>query len=388
MRFLLLCGTALMLAGPALADPFGFQVTIDGRTDSRSYRSAEDTLDALKSNGLRQINPNYTDTSAANANIQFRGVPALASYAAGSSVLRFAVPGAGIDREFAGATRDESAELLRRYFEGREGGAEITRILRLAVRTTAADPIAGNPASAMNQAVARDFDAILGAGGPSNAASLGVRFGSFSGAGFRTRTLDLPIGLSWSLSDRDTLEVDAPLSMADTEGATSYGGNIGVRYRRRVTDNWTLQPSLRVGGAGSVDLGSGSGIYSAALNSSYRIKVNPEWGLNIVNGLTYVSTFPVHVGAYQLDYDLSNVVFRNGVAVSYDAGIQVMGRATTISVFAVDTRFTGDAVYISNYQEFGIYATVGTTAPLRLGLTGLVGEHGARGFYINTGLSF
>lgn len=370
------------------ADPFELNLNIDGRPDRRTYTSAEDAIDALDGGGLRQINPDYTDVSAATADILFRGIPIRASFAAGSSALQFQLDALRINRTFSGATRDDSVELLRRYFEGRDGADELTRILRYGVRTTAADPIAGNPASATNRMVAHDFDRALSGGVGSTGASIGVRFGSFSGAGHNTRTLDLPLGLSWQLSDDDVLEVDAPLSMADTEGAMSYGANIGIRWRRRVTPDWILQPSVRVGGAGSVDLAGGSGLYSVALNSTYTYRINDDWRLTLANGVTYVSTFPVSVGDYRLDYDLKNVVFRNGLAVSYDTGIRLAGLATTVSAFIVDTRFTGDAVFVRNYQEFGVYGTFGTQAPIRVGITGLVGERGVRGFYVNTGMSF
>lgn len=370
------------------ADPFELNLNIDGRADRRTFNSAEDAVDALEAGGLRRISPAYTDISAATADIMFRGIPITASFTAGSPALQFQLEALGINRTFDGATRDDSVELLRRYFEGRDGGRELTRILQYGVRTTAADPIAGHPAAATNRMVAVDFDRALSGGPDTTGASIGARFGSFSGAGHNTRTLDLPLGLTWRLSDDDVLEVDAPLSMADTEGAMSYGASIGVRWRRRVTPDWILQPSLRVGGAGSVDLAGGSGIYSVGLNSTYNFRINDEWRVTLANGVTYVSTFPVNVGDYRLDYDLKNVVFRNGIAVTYDTGIRLAGLATSISAFVVDTRFTGDAVFVRNYQEFGVYGTFGTQDPIRVGITGLVGERGVRGFYVNTGMSF
>jgi len=378
---------AALLAGPARADPFDVAVTINGIPNQRSFTSAEDAVNLLQTNNLRGLNPGYTDISPADANILFRGIPVQASFAANSTALRFIVPGTGLDRTFVGATRDESVEQLRRFFEGQSGAAELTRILRFGVRTTAADPIAGSPSSAMNRAVARDFDAAFG-GASGGGASLGVRFGSFSGAGYNTQTLDIPLGLAWQVSDDDLVEVDVPLSTSTTEGARSYGANVGVRWRRRMTPEWTLQPSIRVGGAGSLDLASGSGLYSVALNSTYNWQVNDDWRVTLGNGITYVATFPISVGKYSLDYDLRNIVFRNGVAVTYQTGIQLAGLATAVSVFAIDTRFTGDAVYVRSYQEFGVYGNFGTVDPLRVGVTGLVGDRGIRGFYLNAGVSF
>ncbi len=377
-----------LYAAPAVADPFAFTVTINGVSNQRSFTSAEDAVNALEAGNLRALNPSYTDLSPANADILFRGIPVQAAFAANSTALRFVVPGTGLDRTFIGATRDESVELLRRFFEGQGGAAELTRILRFGVRTTAADPIAGNPTSAMNRAVARDFDAAFSRASGGGGASLGVRFGSFSGAGFSTQTLDLPIGYAWQISDDDLVEIDVPVSATDTEGARSYGANVGVRYRRRVTPEWTLQPSFRIGGAGSLDLASGSGLYSLALNSTYNWQVNDDWRITVGNGITYVATFPISVGRYSIDYDLKNIVFRNGVAVTYQTGLQIAGLATAVSAFMIDTRFTGDAVFIRSYQEFGVTGIFGTTDPIRVGVTGLVGDRGTRGFYFNAGMSF
>ena len=53
--------------------------------------------------------------------------------------------------------------------------------------------------------------------------------------------------------------------------------------------------------------------------------------------------------------ELQNTVFRNGIVLTVDFGIRLADRALLLSAFAVDTRFTGDAVYIQNYQEFGVF---------------------------------
>src|SRR5215210_1671823 len=44
-------------------------------------------------------------------------------------------------------------------------------------------------------------------------------------------------------------------------------------YRRRMTETWTLQPSVRVGGAGSVDLGAASGAFGLGVVSTLRLPI-------------------------------------------------------------------------------------------------------------------
>lgn len=388
-RHLLAASAALLLASAAEArDPFGIVLNVDGQTGSAGFTRLEDAYRALDTAGLQSIVAGYTETSAATADINLRGVPAQGIFTLNSPALRIVIPGAGIDITFNGATRDESRRLFEDWLRG-QGSSEVNRVLRLAAATTSIDPVAGNPNAAMNQFVAADFGrAVETAVGGGSGFGLGVRFGSFSSAGYNTRSISLPINQTFELSPNDTIELDFPLTWTDTEGARSYAGNIGVMYRRRVFDWWTLQPSFRVGGVGSIDLGGGSGVYSAALNSTMRFELPADFRFVLANGITYVSTFPVSVGSYSIDYDLKNIVYRNGVVLSRDLGVQLAGRPLVGSVFAVDTRFTGDDVYIRNYQEFGAFAQLGRDSPARLGFTFLTGDRGVRGFWLSTGVQF
>lgn len=389
LRHLLAAGAALLLATTAEArDPFGIALNVDGQTGSAGFTRIEDAYRALDTAGLQSIVAGYTDTSAAIADINLRGVPAQGIFTLNSPALRIVIPGAGIDITFNGATRDESRQLFEDWLRG-QGSSEVNRVLRLAAATTSIDPVAGNPNAAMNQFVAADFGrAMETAVGGGSGFGLGVRFGSFSSAGYNTRSVSLPINQTFTLSPNDTIELDFPLTWTDTEGARSYAGNLGILYRRRVLDWWTLQPSFRIGGVGSIDLGGGSGVYSAALNSTMRFDLPADFRFVLANGITYVSTFPVSIGSYSIDYDLKNIVYRNGVVLSRDLGVEVAGRPLVGSIFAVDTRFTGDDVYIRNYQEFGAFAQLGRDSPARLGFTFLTGDRGVRGFWLSTGVQF
>ena len=369
-------------------EPFSVTLTVHGQTGSASFTRIEDAYRALDTAGLQSIVSSYTDTSPASADINLRGVPAQGIFLRDSPALRIVIPGAGVDVTFNGITRDESRRLFEDWLRG-QGSSEVNRVLRFAAATTSIDPVAGNPNAAMNQFVAADFGrAVETAVGGGSGFGLGVRFGSFSSAGYNTRSISLPINQTFELSPNDTIEVDFPLTWTDTEGARSYAGNVGVMYRRRVFDWWTLQPSLRIGGVGSIDLGGGSGVYSAALNSVMRFELPADFRFVLANGITYVSTFPVSIGSYSVDYDLRNVVYRNGIVISSDLGVEVAGRPLVGSIFAVDTRFTGDDVYIRNYQEFGVFAQLGRDSPARLGFTFLTGDRGVRGFWLSTGIQF
>lgn len=384
---------SLLLALAATAaqarDPFEVALDVAGQTGSRGFASIERAVDTIASTAtLQSLVPSYTEVSPATALVNLRGLGASVAFAAGSSSLSFAVPQAGIAETFNGATRAESAELLRRWLEGR-GNSAVNGILRAAVRDTGVDPVAGNPNSLTSRMVAADFDRALDAAtGVRVGAGFGARFASFTTGGLNSRNISLPLDYSWRLSDRDTLQLDAPLAYTDTEGAASYSGNLGLMWRRKVTPNWTLQPSLRIGAVGSRDLGSVAGAWSVALNSTLNLDLGNGLRLTVANGISHVSTIPVSIGRVSVDYDLSNTVFRNGLVLTRDLGFEVMKRPIQGAVFAVDTRYTGTAVYTRAYQEFGVTFMAGKVDPIRLGLTYLTGDHGIRGFTVNTGVVF
>jgi hypothetical protein len=389
MRLAVFALALSLAAGTAAArDPFTVTLTVDGQTGSQGFTTIEGAYNALSTQGLQGIVAGYTDVSAADVALDLRGVPAQGSFAAGSPVLRIVVPGAGIDETFAGATRDESRQLFEDWLKGR-GNSQVNRLLRFAAASTPIDPVAGNPNALMNQMVASDFNAAVAAAeGGGGGFGLGARFGSFTAAGFRSQTLQLPFDYQWQLTERDTLELQAPIAWNDTSGANSYSGNIGVLWRRRVTDAWTLQPAFRIGGVGSIDLGSGAGAYSLGLTSTYRLRLAEDWRLTIGNNITYLSTIPISVGEFSIDYGIANTVFRNGLVLTHDLGLTVAGQALTGSAFVVDTRFTGDEVYVKSYQEFGVFVSTRGRNLVGLGVSFLTGERGVTGFAFNAGVRF
>ena len=392
MRAKMACGAAMAAAGltaPATArDAFEINLDVNGQTGGRGFSSVESAVNTLSNTGaLQALVPSYTDTSPATATVDLRGITAITSFQAGSTTLHVVIPSAGIDQTFTGATRADSAEAFLRFLEG--SGAS-TSLFRALVANSPADPVAGNPNALMNQMVASDFDrALIDATGPTTPGfGLNARFGSFSAAGFSSQSFSLPLDYSWQLSERDALELDAPISWSDTGGGNSYSGNVGVLWRHKVFSNWTLQPSVRMGGVGSIELGSAAGVWSVGLNSTANFDLPANWRLTVANGITYISTIPISFGRFSISYGLSNVVFRNGLVGSHDLGLELKNLPLRGSVFFIDTRFTGSAVFMNSYQEMGFFVSAGSQAPARVGATFLIGDHNVRGFSLNTGVQF
>ena len=379
-------------ASPAhAADPFTIRLTVPGSpVVTQGYTSVDNAIDTISNQGnLTTLAPTYSDPARTPAqfNISLRGLSGTLNYPSGSTALVVSIPAAGINQTFdRGRSRSDSAEQFRLCIEQGTCG----NLSRSLAQNTAQDPFAGNPESLTNQMIAGDFGrAVANATGASQpGASFDARFGSFSGSGLSSNNISLPIGYSWRLSARDGLDLDVPLSITDTGGGKSYSGNVGLLWRHRVLTNWTLQPSVRFGGVGSTDLGAAAGAWSVGLTSTVKFDLSDTWKLTIANGITYISSIPISIGKYKIDYNLTNVVFRNGLIMTRNLDFQIMHLPVNGSVFAIDTRFTGDSVYVNNYQEFGFFTSAGSFHPVRLGASYLVGAHGTNGFAVNTGVTF
>jgi hypothetical protein len=400
MRGALAGAVLCALAAPALANNvFQGTFTVDGQTTTAGTNNASDFADLLTDAGLNGLFGSlYTPNSAANVQASLRGVPATLSYPANSTALRLQIPGAGVDQTFIGSTRDDSQDQAIRWLQG-AGGAALTRVLQQAVATTSLDPVAGNPNSLMSQMGASDFNNAVGRPGmPTSRYALGARFGSYSAEGFNTQVWSLPLATTFELEDGRAIILDAPLTMSSTEGAASYSGSIGLGYRMPMhvglpeSLTWTLTPMLRTGAVGSLDLGAVGGIWSASLTSVLDWQARPGTLLTMGNMASRLQTLPISYGGYSASYELTNYMFRNGVIATQDVG-EAFGQPLKASVFAIDTRFTGDAVFISNYQEYGAFLTFGIrsggrSVPLSLGVTVMQAEHGYRGYSLNLGMSF
>jgi hypothetical protein len=402
-------GAAVLLASGLAQQAMGrslFEGTfvVDGQTATANSSSASDFANLFTDAGLQSLFGSYTPTSAATASVSLRGVPATLSYAAGSPVLVLQIPSIAVTESFNGATRDESQELALKWLRG-DGQDALTRFLREAVATTPIDPIAGNPNSLMSQMGASDFNAgVVGVGrgaGDGGRFSMGARFGSFSASGWDTSVYSVPLGYSYRLEAGPELLLDVPFTLVETAGGQSYSGSIGVgaRFPIRIGApdwlRWSLTPMLRVGMAGSLDHGTAGGIWSASLTSNLDFRLAERWNLTVGNMISRLETLPLSYQDYSVSYELKNTMFRNGVILSREVG-ELFGRRATASAFVVDTRFTGDALYVNNYQEYGAFIGLGEPIqlgagirlPIRFGFTYVNGANGYNGFTVNFGVSF
>lgn len=188
------------------------------------------------------------------------------------------------------------------------------------------------------------------------------------------------------------LRVKVPLAVTDTEGAKSYHANAGIDFSYPVTRHWSLAPGVSYGVGGSEDLGGGASVNGYSLTSTYRW-VHGDYLYTLGNMVGRYQTGSVSLGDYEINPDISNTVFRNGLVV-FRPSI-VFGLPTMVQFFAIDTRYSGDELFTEHYYEAGFALGLITDEALisedtfNLGLTYLDStDADIKGYKINFGYRF
>lgn len=403
------CTIACMLAVASLSasakDLFEVNVTVaQGPTSSAGFSTLQGMVDAVSNNGLSSFVAGYTPFSPAVGTLSIRGLPAQFRYNAESPILYFSVPSVGINLQFAGADRNASQHLFSEWFKG-TGKEALTRILQELVRTSPVDPVAGNPASLMGQMAASDYstaaDSVLPGqvGGEmkgTNYALVGIELGRYTAGGYSQNVTKLPLGWSKGFKGGYEFKLDVPLTYIQTENAktatVAFGGSLRIPF----SDRWAVTPALRVGGVGSQDLGAAAVMYSGSVTSRYVFDAGDlQIGMTNMAGLYRTQSFKHH--EYDINYDLSNTMLRNGFDVTGSLPEGWMGAGAVWRAWIIDTRFSGDALYSNSYQEIGVAATQRLGVPAlqavnidkqTLGLTLLRGQNDLRGVKLNFGYKF
>lgn len=367
LRMVLAASVVALSAAPALAETplFVLEPTFvhpqSGETVTRrlTYRTIGDLIDGVEIKALSNaVGADLTQVSQISGDAYIRGLPATIAYDGTEIVL--SVPAAGVERRFGttAADRDAAQEELEAYFKG-EGNETLTRILKAAAARTAFDPVAGNPSSLMSRMVATVHDS-----GTRVAPGAGF-FAGIGGDGMRLTSDDVEVTsatvqptIGYGFANGWTLALDAPLTWQQTEKADTWSGHLNLGLTVPVTEAWSLTPSAFVGAVGSEDLGAGAVLTGGGLTSRYERPLTDRFSLVLGNTVAVVTTVPVSVGDYEVDYDLTNVVARNGLTGVYDTGVEALGAPLKLSLGITDTRFFGDDLYSDAYEEvtFGVSA--------------------------------
>ncbi|MGD1922984.1 MAG: hypothetical protein ACFB03_02175 [Paracoccaceae bacterium] len=396
-----------LFSSPAFArDLFSVVVTTEGVTQTQGANDIRDVIDFIDDGNYEDINSVYNETSIAVANFDIRGVAASVNYPNAGATLIFEVPELGIREVFAEATRAQSEDALIDFLESNQNDL-LTRLLQALVEKSPVDPVAGNPNSLMSKMVAADFSngTVVGPnssfsatgeteGDAPNLIGAGARFGRFAAGDFDSNVIDLPFRYVMPLADpRYAINFDLPLTIVEAEGAMSYAASFGTGIRVPVLDNWSITPSLRLGATGSVETGGAALLYSASATSNYEIDFE-DFKMAFGNSATFIQSAPLNLGDFDVDYDLTNMVVRNGIEFSGETPLSLLGEAVTWEASVVNTQFFGDALFVENATDLSI--SLGTKESesglvwdsVRLGLTYTFTDSDFQGLRLNFGYQF
>jgi hypothetical protein len=409
---------ALAAAPAAAVDPFFLQVDInsEGTFEVREgYSSLDDTIDALDFSRLASRS-GYTGNETVFTTLYLRGLDAFMAFPVfGEGELHFEVkqPDGSIllQQDFqprgsfnsAAEARRDTIEQLKDYLKTNRDA--LRRLLSSLARFSPLDPLAGNPDSLFSKRMRGDFDhgftnkvsqiwgcgtsafnftddapiqvaAVGGVGDifadaqaraaalqAQNEISMGVLASSTTAKVAATQTqpggdivttgLTVPLSYTVKLDSdpRKKVRIDLPLSYADTEGAASYALGFGLAYTHPLADDWSLTPALGVGATGSEDLGAAGGVGAFSLTSAYTWRFD-AFALSMGNGVGRYQSLGLKVGDVEAEADIANTVFTNGLLLTGPNAL--IAKNLVIEYSFVDTRITGDEVYMDGYDEVGV----------------------------------
>lgn len=358
-------GMVIFLDNAFAASIFDLTLTSEGSGFTENYSQVEDLIDGFDQDYIKTRIPGYTDTSAASARANFRGVPIDLNFTSQSTELILKIPSIGVNESFKGATRDDSVDLLEEWFKS-EGGDALTRLMKELVATTPNDPIAGNPNSLMGHIVQSDFESAFtsnvsnlkqvaqiktDSGENSNLIGIGARFGSYRQGNMDSQHVSVPISYTVRFDNSlNKLKFNLPLTITEVDGAKSYNLGLGIGFGWHLTDKWELTPAVGYSAVASADLGSVGQIASGSLTSAYTFDLG-KCDLSMGNMVGYYKTLKFTHDDYSFDPDIANTVFRNGFMLSVPTSNFI--NRTALEIFITDTRYFGSDLYIDNYNEMG-----------------------------------
>ncbi|ADD69093.1 conserved hypothetical protein [Denitrovibrio acetiphilus DSM 12809] len=380
---------------------------------TQSFSSVEDVIDNLDTDKITQNITNYNeDVTAANATIDFRGVPIYLTMAENSTQITLTIPSIGVTEVFDGVDRDDSVDEMEDWLKENGAGA-VTKLMQELAAETPTDPVAGNPTSLQSRMVAMDYmygvnsdEAIemntsgMGNSGSINANMISVfsRYSNYDLDGVSSSSYGLPLAYTVRFDgSKNSLSFRLPISYVDVDGSEAYNFGLGLGFTYFINNDWSMTPAVGYGAVGSVDLASVAQIISGSLTSSYNFHLG-RLTLTMGNMAGRYETIPFKYGDYDIDVDIQNTVIRNGLNLNIPS--DGLAKDTSFEIFVTDTRYFGSELYVDAYNEIGVsygFAKVKdketskgvrkTMRKLRLGVTYMFAPD-VTGYTVNLGFAF
>jgi len=351
-------------------DLFVADIVVEDEVVFRGTDKIFKVVDFFDNKSLSGFFPNYTKNSAVSARLDLRGLGVHIEYPGNSSSLIFRVPGSKFVIVFDGATRDESQEQFEDWLKGNyqslsASDAKLTTLLQLLIKFSPVDPVAGNPNSLQTRMFMSDFDAgitgpfISSSGrieGIRNQFTFGAEYGFFDAGAFGGQVVSVPINYKWNLKSVPKLSIifDLPVTFTRTENAWSYMASFGTGVQFRPTSWWSLTPMVRAGGVGSFDVGALAVLVSGSLTNYFHYKIgSTHLGFGTLGGVS-TSIDGIKIKGYDLSYELTNYVLRNGADLTQKLDFNVLGNPAAFKLFFNFTQFWGNDLYLDSFYDMGL----------------------------------
>lgn len=381
------------LLHPANAkDVFTLDVTVDGVNKIFGFSNAETFVRQNEGTELEKVFDNYTENSRVDSKLDFRGLPAFATFNQNSSTLRVQIPNLDIDLSFTGANRDEAVDTFVDYLQDNQDDL-LARIQRELVQSSAVETVAGNPNSLQGNIISRAYSTTtpIGAGttttvgrnkngildaatlqslrkGTENYILFGLAYENIDAGGVSGYQISLPVGYSVGFDAHPgyRLNIEMPLTFTDYDGAKAYQVAFTTNLQIPVSDQWYLYPSLSYGIAGSEDLASLGHMVSGGIASAYTVPLH-NMSVTIGNALGYSKSLDLSVDEYEFNPDVSSTYLVNGLTFNIPLGNRSNG-AGIITAGYNYTKLFGSNLYLEDYHRVELdYITTVIGANTNLG---------------------
>ncbi len=380
----------------------GIQVTntLNGFNAAQSFeqRQIEDIEELFNPSEIATVvGPLNAQIGQIQGVFDLRGSTVLATYQQNSSVLtiNFVGPngqtfnqsnGSPCSFSFNGGSRQASYNLFDAIVEEEEDDSATPTANAIAgclsrsfSRFSPVDPLAGNPNSLQSSLVksALDLsngDSLIeeGANTSGDPWIVGAAFTTGGAGRFDIDRIDARIQRGFRIfeGNRALLKFDLPFNYSRVNGAKAYSAQIGLGLELPVVaQRWSLEPRVSYGLVYSGDAGSAGHIIQGSVTSRYVIQGVGRGRLIVGNMIGYSQTLDPPGTSANINPDLKNFVFRNGVA--YDLPIKGLfsGRSTSLRASYGFTAFTGDKLRNNSFHEatlsFGLRGREESTRAMR-----------------------
>lgn len=346
----------LLLISNAKADLFTLHVEQGSINETRSFKSILDLFDKYEDGELDTIINGYDKMAPASGSINFRGIMMYLDFDF-SNNLTFKVPNIDIDMTFnsTDGTQESSFDALTDYLKANQDGL-LKKLLNATVSETPYDLVAGNPNSMMSMMVNSSYNIsqnnLYGAMVSYLSPNASKHNFSFQGEDVSATILSLPLGYSFNFGDSGwALILDMPLTYMDIDGSISYAAQLGMSLNIPLTNYWNVILGGRAGAIGSEDMLSGGALFGGSIASNLEIPVG-NWKFGMTNLASIVKDFSLKIADYEIEYDLQNYAFKNGLNITYN----FTDKYSTMFEYNY-TFYTGDKLFIDKYHELTLYLT-------------------------------